>query len=192
MKFGSLGWDLSTPPPLRRGLREPTPSPFCPVALRGVEGLAIRDISKSGLRARREETKAGTKAKRTPQRASSASDAPAPGPATIATGPSWSRWPQSLGSQAQGRGLERRHPQGLVETEEWRAQRAGAAQTRTAAAEPCRTVEAWLWRPACRGGTERSQSQGFRFLACCCCPSAPVPGHGGWWPPAFACRRGVG
>lgn len=65
------------------------------------------------------------------------------------------------------RGLGRRHPQGLVETEECLARRVGAARTLKAAAEPCRTVETWVWPLAWSGRMGRPQSQDFRVLACC-------------------------
>lgn len=60
--------------------------------------------------------------------------------------------------------MERRHPLGLVETEECWAQRAGAAQTQKAAAGPHRTVGAWAWPPASPEKVESPQSQGFQFL----------------------------
>lgn len=105
--------------------------------------------------------------------------------------PSWSRRPQSLESQGQGLGMERRHPQGLMETEECWARKAGAVQTQKAAAGPRRTRGASAWLPAFPGWAERPQSQGFQFLEHCC-PSAPAPGHGGWRTPAFAYRPGAG
>lgn len=64
--------------------------------------------------------------------------------------------------------MGRRHPRGLGETEACWAQKAGGAQTPTAAAGPCRSVEAWACPPATRGRTERPQSLGFRFLERCC------------------------
>lgn len=64
--------------------------------------------------------------------------------------------------------MERRHPLGLVETEECWAQRADAVQTQKAAAEPHRTVGAWAWPPASPGKVESPQSQGFQFLEHCC------------------------
>lgn len=65
-------------------------------------------------------------------------------------------------------GMERRHPQGLEETEVCWGQRVDAVLIPKVAAGPHRTVGVWSLPRVSPGRVGCSQSLGFRYLGCCC------------------------